>query len=126
MTEWVARQLTEAYGWKAAARYLVRDRDTVYGDVFIRRLWGRWAFVTGQPRGVCPWQNGCAERPVGSIRRRCLDEARTNLSVRKDVPVSRCVQPLAVPSPSRFSEACIINTSGLISGKDKDIGITLK
>jgi hypothetical protein len=36
--EWIARQLTEAYGWKTAPRYVVRDRDAASGDVFIRRL----------------------------------------------------------------------------------------
>ena len=36
--EWIARQLTEAYGWTAAPRYIIRDRDAVYGDIFIRRL----------------------------------------------------------------------------------------
>src|SRR5881227_2307024 len=36
--EWIAHQLTEAYGWKVAPRYIIRDRDAVYGDVFIRRL----------------------------------------------------------------------------------------
>ena len=36
--EWIARQLTEAYGWKAAPQYVVRDGDAVYGDIFIRRL----------------------------------------------------------------------------------------
>jgi hypothetical protein len=36
--EWITRQLTEAYGWKAAPQYVVRDRDAVYGDIFIRRL----------------------------------------------------------------------------------------
>jgi hypothetical protein len=36
--EWIARQLTEAYGWTAAPRYVVRDRDAVYGDIFLRRL----------------------------------------------------------------------------------------
>jgi hypothetical protein len=36
--EWISQQLTEAYGWKVAPRYVIRDRDAVYGDVFIRRL----------------------------------------------------------------------------------------
>src|SRR5215207_6842771 len=36
--EWIVRQLTEAYGWTAAPRYIVRDRDAVYGDIFLRRL----------------------------------------------------------------------------------------
>src|SRR6266700_3452389 len=36
--EWIARQLTEAYGWQQAPRYIVRDRDRVYGGVFAQRL----------------------------------------------------------------------------------------
>jgi hypothetical protein len=36
--EWISHQLTEAYGWKVAPRYIIRDRDAVYGDVVIRRL----------------------------------------------------------------------------------------
>ena len=47
--EWIARQLTEAYGWKAAPRYVVRDRDAVYGDVS-SSAFGRWEFVTGRLR----------------------------------------------------------------------------
>jgi hypothetical protein len=38
--EWISHQLTEAYGWKVAPRYIIRDRDALYGDVFIRRLRG--------------------------------------------------------------------------------------
>ena len=47
--EWISHQLTEAYGWKAAPRYVIRDRDAVYGDLFIRRL-RAMAFGIGQPR----------------------------------------------------------------------------
>src|SRR6266704_556687 len=36
--EWLARQLTEAYGWQKAPRYIIRDRDRVYGGVFAQRL----------------------------------------------------------------------------------------
>src|SRR5580704_11504108 len=36
--EWIANQITEAYGWEQAPRYLIRDRDGAYGEVFIRRL----------------------------------------------------------------------------------------
>jgi hypothetical protein len=36
--EWIAHQLTEAYGWQQAPRYIVRDRDCVYGYVFTRRV----------------------------------------------------------------------------------------
>jgi hypothetical protein len=42
---WIARQLTEAYGWQQTPRYIVRDRDCVYGDVVIQRLYLRlWNF----------------------------------------------------------------------------------
>lgn len=45
--QWIARQLSEAYGWQQAPQYIVRDRDCVYGDVFIRRVrakasWRQW------------------------------------------------------------------------------------
>ena len=38
--EWISHQLTEAYGWKVAPRYIIRDRDAVYAEVFIRRFLG--------------------------------------------------------------------------------------
>ena len=120
--EWIARQLTEAYGWQQAPRYIIRDRDCVYGDVFLRRL--RAMGIRDRPIAPrSPWQNGCAERLIGSIRRDCLDhvvvfgeqhlrhllksyqkyynEARTHLSLQKDAPIPRAVQTvgqtLAVP-----------------------------
>jgi hypothetical protein len=37
--EWISRQLTEAYGWEEGPCYLVRDRDSAYGQVFTQRLW---------------------------------------------------------------------------------------
>jgi transposase InsO family protein len=110
--EWIARQLTEAYGWTAAPRYVIRDRDAVYGDIFIRRLHAMG--IRDRPTAArSPWQNGHAERLIGSIRRDCLDyvvvfgerhlrhllrsyqryynEARTHLSLDKDAPVPRTV-----------------------------------
>jgi transposase InsO family protein len=120
--EWIARQLTEAYGWQETPRYIIRDRDRVYGHVFLRRL--RAVGIRDRPIAArSPWQNGCAERLIGSIRRDCLDhvavfgerhlryllksyqnyynEARTHLSLEKDAPISRAVQTvgrtMAVP-----------------------------
>ena len=120
--EWIARQLTEAYGWQQAPRYILRDRDCAYGDVFPRRL--RAMGIRDRPIAPrSPWQNGYAERLIGSIRRDCLDhvvvfgeqhrryllnsyqkyynEARTHLSLHKDAPIPRAVQTvghtLAVP-----------------------------
>jgi transposase InsO family protein len=70
--EWIARQLTEACGWKEAPRYIVRDRDGAYGEAFIRRL--RAMGIRDRPISArSPWQNGYAERLIGSIRRDCLD-----------------------------------------------------
>jgi transposase InsO family protein len=70
--EWIANQLTEACGWEQLARYLIRDRDAAYGDVFIRRI--RSMAIRDQPTSQrSPWQNGYAERLIGSTRRECLD-----------------------------------------------------
>jgi transposase InsO family protein len=119
---WIARQLTEAYGWQQPPRYIVRDRDCVYCAVVIQRL--RAMGIRDRPISPrSPWQNGYSERLIGSIRRECLDhvvvfserhlrhllnsyqkyynEARTHLSLHKDAPIPRAVQTigrtLAVP-----------------------------
>jgi integrase-like protein len=111
--EWIALQLTEAYGWRPVPQYLIRDRDGVYGQAFIRRV--RAIGIRDRPISArSPWQNGYAERLIGSIRRECLDhtvvfgeqrlrrllnsyreyynEARTHLSISKDAPVPRAIQ----------------------------------
>ena len=70
--EWIANQLTEACGWERTPDYLIRDRDACYGNVFIRRL--RSLGIRDHPTSPrSPWQNGYAERLIGSIRRECLD-----------------------------------------------------
>src|SRR5713226_5413676 len=70
--EWVARQITEAFPWEEAPRYLIRDRDRIYGGVVTRRL--RAMGIRDKPTApASPWQNGFAERLIGSIRRECLD-----------------------------------------------------
>src|SRR5881296_1891392 len=117
--EWTARQLIEACGLEEAPRHLIRDRDQVYGERFSRQaktLDVREAVIA--PRS--PWQNAYAERVIGSIRRECLDHVvvlgewhlrgilskyvdyynrtRTHLSLAKDAPESRSVQP---PSQGR-------------------------
>jgi hypothetical protein len=104
--DWVARQITEAFPWNEAPRYMIRDRDRIYGAVVTRRLRA--------------WQNGFAERLIGSIRRECLDHIivlgeehprripknyaayyngiRTHRSLDKDAPISRPVQRTGVIS----------------------------
>jgi transposase InsO family protein len=65
--EWIANQLTAACGWEQIPRDLIRDRDACYGSLFVRRVRDHPI----SPRS--PWQNGYAERLIGSIRRECLD-----------------------------------------------------
>jgi hypothetical protein len=111
--QWIAQQLSEAYGWKEAPKYLIRDRDAAYGAAFVRRI--KAMGIRDRPIAPrSPWQNGYAERLVGSIRRECLDhvivfgerhlrqvvrayqryynEARTHLSLSKDAPEPREVR----------------------------------
>ena len=69
---WTARQVTEAFPWDEAPRYLLRDRDGIYGEEFTARLRAMGIEeVVSAPRS--PWQNPYAERVIGSIRRECLD-----------------------------------------------------
>ena len=111
--EWVARQITEAFPWDGAPGYMIRDRDRIHGAVVTRRL--RAMGIRDKPIApASPWQNGFAERLIGSIRRECLDHiivlgeahlsqilksyanyyngVRTHRSLNKDAPVSRPVQ----------------------------------
>jgi transposase InsO family protein len=111
--EWIARQITEAFPWSETPKYLIRDRDRAYGAVVTRRL--RAMGIRDKPiASASPWQNGFAERLIGSIRRECVDhfiilgeahlrrilrtyaryynEVRTHRSLDKDPPVSRPVQ----------------------------------
>jgi hypothetical protein len=68
--EWVARQITEAFPWDEAPNYLIRDRDRIYDSVVTRRL--RAMGIRDKPTApASPWQNGVAERLIGSIRRGC-------------------------------------------------------
>src|SRR6476660_7620396 len=70
--DWIARQVSEACGWEPVPDYLVRDRDRVYGEAYTRRI--RAMGIRDRPTAPrSPWQNGYAERLIGSIRRECLD-----------------------------------------------------
>jgi len=111
--EWIARQITEAFPWDGAPGYMIRDRDRIYGAVVTRRL--RAMGIRDKPIApASPWQNGFAERLIGSIRRECLDHiivlgevhlrrilksyaqyyngTRTHLSLNKDAPISRSAE----------------------------------
>jgi transposase InsO family protein len=70
--DWVARQITEAFPWNEAPRYMIRDRDRIYGAVVTRRL--RAMGIRDKPTApASPCQNGSLERLIGSIRRECVD-----------------------------------------------------
>ena len=111
--EWLARQITEAFPWASAPAYLVRDNDRAYGNVFTSRV--RAMGIRDRPiSSESPWQNGIAERLIGTLRRECLDrmlifgeahlrrvlasytayynQARTHLALHKDAPLHRTVQ----------------------------------
>jgi transposase InsO family protein len=70
--EWVAQQITEAFPWNGAPRYLIHDQDAIYGAAVTRRL--RAMGIRDKPIAAgSPWQNGYVERLIGTIRRECLD-----------------------------------------------------
>jgi hypothetical protein len=55
LAEWIANQITEACGWEQLPRYLIRDRDGAYGEVFIRRIQSMG--IRDQPTSPrSPWQ----------------------------------------------------------------------
>jgi transposase InsO family protein len=72
--EWIAHQITDAFPWDEAPDHLIRDRDASYGSAVTKRLAAMG--IRDHPIAPrSPWQNGHAERLIGSIRRECLDHA---------------------------------------------------
>jgi transposase InsO family protein len=111
--EWLARQMTEALPWASAPAYLVRDNDGAYGQVFRARVSAMG--IRDRPISPgSPWQNGIAERLIGTLRRECLDhvvvfderhlrcvlfayanyynQTRPHRSLQKDAPLRRAIQ----------------------------------
>ena len=71
--EWTAQQIVGASPWDEAPRYLLRDRDGVYGSRFRQRV-RSMSIEEVMTAPQSPWQNAYAERLIGSIRRECLDD----------------------------------------------------
>src|SRR3989442_5346781 len=116
--EWTAQQIVEAFpGEGTEPRYLLRDRDSIYGNWFRHRVAGLGIKeVVTAPQS--PWQNPYAERVIGSIRRECLNhliilgenhlrqilreylrcynESRPHLSMEMNAPVPRTIEPPAI------------------------------
>src|SRR5256886_8600020 len=113
--EWIAQQITEAFPWSEAPRYLIRDQDGIYGAAVVRRL--RAMGIRAKPIAPgSPWQHAFAERLIGSIRRECVDhmvvlgeahlrrvlnsyagyynESRIHRSLSKDAPFPRAIERL--------------------------------
>ncbi len=110
---WAAQQIIEAFPEDGAPRYLLRDRDGIYGHCFTTRIEGM-GIEQVRITARSPWQNCYVERAIGSIRRECLNhmivlseqhlrrilksyfryyhESRTHLSLSKDAPESRAIQ----------------------------------
>ena len=70
--EWMAQQIAEAFPWDSAPRYLLHDRDCIYGAAFHQRV-GEIGILEVLTTPRAPWQNAYAERFIGSLRRECLD-----------------------------------------------------
>jgi hypothetical protein len=70
--EWLARQITEAFPWDTAPKYLIRDNDRAFGVAVKARV--RAMGIRDRPTSYrSPWQNGYVERLIGSIRHECTD-----------------------------------------------------
>jgi transposase InsO family protein len=111
--QWTAQQITEAFPYDSAPKYLIQDRDKIYGDFFVQRV-NKMGIKEVKIAPKSPWQNPYAERVIGSIRRECLDHyiilnerhlhkvlaeyieyynnCRTHLSLDKNSPEPRCVE----------------------------------
>ncbi len=123
--QWTAQQVVEAFPWESAPRYLLRDRDSIFGGLFRSRVRGigiEEVLIAYRS----PWQSPYVERLIGSIRRECLDHvivlgeshlrrilseyfryyhrSRTHLSLEKDRPDPRALQPPGMGEVVEFPE----------------------
>jgi putative transposase len=111
--EWTVQQLREAFPWETAPRYLLRDRDRIFGKEFADQVRAMGIKQVLSAPGS-PWQRAYVERVIGTLRRECLDHlivfnqqslrrhlrsfleyyhrSRTHLSLKKDTPEGRSIQ----------------------------------
>ena len=126
---WTAQQIIEAFPWDEAPRFLIRDRDGIYGVDFRERVkhMGIEEVVIAYRS---PWQSPYVERLIGSIRRECLDhvivfneahliriltayfeyyqQSRTHLSLDRNAPVPRRVE-----FPAEGNVIAVLQVGGL-------------
>jgi transposase InsO family protein len=128
-SDWTGQQLREAFPFAQVPRYLLRDRDAIFGREFRQQVRDMGICeVLSAPRS--PWQRAYIERVIGSIRRECLDHvivfhessvrrtlksyfeyyhrSRTHLSLGKDTPEPRAIQP-----PERGAVVAVPQVGGL-------------
>jgi transposase InsO family protein len=109
--EWIAQQITEAFPWDEAPDHLIRDRDTAYGPVVTHRLIAMG--IRDHPIAPrSPWQNGYAERLIGSIRRECLDHIVVwgDVYLRRVLAACQLLQPS--PAASLIGRGCTEPSAG--------------
>jgi putative transposase len=123
--QWAGQQMVEAFPCDSAPKYLLRDRDAIYGETFRRRVASLGIeHVLSAPRS--PWQNPYVERLIGTLRRECFDHVivvnasharrtltsylhyyhrwRTHLSLAMDCLDSRPVQPADLGAVVEFQD----------------------
>jgi putative transposase len=132
--EWTAQQLREAFPWDTAPRFLLRDRDSIFGHEFVQQL-KRMGIRQVLSTPHAPGQRAYVERLIGTIRREWLDHvivfnesslrrhllafsdyyhrSRTHLSLQKDTPDKRPIQRASAARlwQSLRSVDCIIATN---------------
>ncbi|MFN0149647.1 MAG: integrase core domain-containing protein [bacterium] len=111
---WTALQIAQAFPYDTAPRFILRDRDSIYGEE-IQRTFANLGIDDLPTAPRSPWQNAYVERLIGSIRRECLDRVvilsemhlrrvlreylnyyegwRTHLGLAKDCPEPRAIEP---------------------------------
>jgi transposase InsO family protein len=114
---WTAQQMVEAFPWDEAPRYLLRDRDSIYGEYFQQHV-KKMGIEKVKIAPRSPWQNPSVERVIGNIRRECLNDVivlneqhlcrvlrsysdyyhtwRVHRSLDMDTPARRAVHPPAL------------------------------
>jgi transposase InsO family protein len=112
--EWISLQLIQAFPFDTAPRYVIHDRDSIYGEK-VATTFGALGIEDKVSGYQSPWQNGYVERVSGSMRRECLDHvivfderhlrrvlreyvayyhgSRTHLGLGKDALEPRAIQP---------------------------------
>lgn len=128
--QWTSQQITEAIPYDSAPKYVIRDRDKIFGNAFVKRVRTmQIEEVLIAPKS--PWQNPYCERVIGSIRRKCLghciilsenrlyrilkdytdyyyNNCRTRLSLKKNLP-----EPRNVEKPEEGKVVSILKVGGL-------------